>query len=184
MPDGAVARIADLASRSRPRCGTIRVVAIDGPSGGGKTAMAMRVASRTGATVVHMDDIYPGWDGLADGVHLVVRDVLEPWARGDRAAYRQWNWSHDRPGPLVEVAPAPLVVLEGAGSSVGAAGDYASVRVWVEAAEAIRKARGIARDPGFEPHWERWAVQERKVFGADGTRERADLVVMTDRVDD
>ena len=56
-------------SKAQPRCGDTKVVAIDGPSGAGKTyfttALAQRIPS---AHVLHMDDLYPGWDGLERGV--------------------------------------------------------------------------------------------------------------------
>ena len=185
MPDGhpaeTVARLAVRAAGSAPRCGQTRVVAIDGPSGSGKSTLAAQLAEATRAPVLHMDDIYPGWDGLADSIRLVVRDVLEPLAHGERAAYRRWDWTHDRPGKQIEVPPVPLLILEGAGASVGPAGDYAAVRVWVDADEASRRARGIGRDPGFEPHWDRWASQESQLFAADRTRDRADVILRTDQ---
>ncbi|MEZ5202197.1 MAG: hypothetical protein R2742_13215 [Micropruina glycogenica] len=48
----------------------------------------------------------------------------------------------------------------------------------VEAATDVRMARGLERDgEAFRPHWQRWAAQERELFGADHTRDRADLIV-------
>jgi uridine kinase len=183
MPDSrcadTVARVVDLAAQAAPRCGTTKVIAIDGPSGSGKTTLADRLAAELPASVVRMDDLYRGWDGLAESARLVTRDLLEPLARGERAAYTRWDWTHDRLGPQVEVPPTPVLVLEGAGSSVRPAGDFAALVVWVEADEATRRERGISRDPGFEPHWERWAAQERRLFTDDGTRARADLLVST-----
>jgi hypothetical protein len=32
----------------------------------------------------------------------------------------------------------------------------------------------------FAPHWERWAEQERQLFELEQTRERADLIILTD----
>jgi cytidylate kinase len=181
MPDGhsadTVARVAALAARAAPRCGKTKVIAVDGPSGSGKTTLAEQLGAALLAPVVHMDDIYRGWDGLAESVLLVTRDVLEPLARGERAAYRRWDWHRYRLGPQVEVPATPVLVLEGAGSSVRPAGDFAAMVVWVEAEESTRRERGISRDPGFEPHWDRWAAQERRVFDQDRTRARADLVI-------
>ena len=60
------------------------------------------------------------------------------------------------------------------------AGRYAAVSVFVEADRPLRMRRGIDRDgEAYRPHWERWADQEAAVFAADGTRQRADLVVDT-----
>ena len=44
---------------------------IDGPSGSGKTTLAAEIEQHWNSAVklqvVHMDDLYPGWDGLAEG---------------------------------------------------------------------------------------------------------------------
>jgi uridine kinase len=175
-----VAAVLALVEAAENRPGRSTVIAIDGPSGSGKTSLATAVASRLHAPIVHMDDLYPGWDGLAVAVDLVTTQVLQPLARGERAAYRRWDWHRSRWAETVPVPDAPTLVLEGCGSSVRPAGDYASVRVWVEAPASTRRERGIARDGvAYAPHWERWMAQERDLFAADGTRERAHLVIDT-----
>lgn len=157
------------------------VVAVDGPSGSGKTTLANAVAATLGCPVVHLDELYPGWDGLAAVVPLLVEQVLLPLSREEDARYRVWDWELDRWGGERTVAAAPVVVVEGCGASVGPAGRLATVRVWLEAPAAERRRRGLARDgEAYRPHWERWAAQEREVFGTDGTRERADLLLVTD----
>ncbi|HYN30518.1 MAG TPA: hypothetical protein VES95_11740 [Dermatophilaceae bacterium] len=185
VPDRAdpehVARVLALAGRAVPRCGGVTVVAVDGPSGSGKTTLALAVARGLRCPVVHLDRIFPGWDGLAEAVGLVTTSVLEPLARGEQAAYRVWDWDHDRWDGTEVVPRSPVLVVEGCGSSVSPAGGYAAVRVWVEARPEERMRRGVARDGEvYRPHWERWAVQEEALFAADRTRERADLVLRTD----
>lgn len=156
------------------------MVAVDGPSGSGKTTLAAALATHLGAPVVHLDDIYPGWSGLAEAVPLLTAQVLEPLARGEHAAYRRWNWTQNRWGDSESVPPAPLLILEGVGASAHPAGDFAAVRVWVEASREVRFARGMARDgEAYRPYWEHWAGQEDRLFAADRTRERADLVIDT-----
>lgn len=165
---------------AEPPCGPVTVVAIDGPSGSGKTTLAKGVSEALGAPVVHMDHIFPGWDGLADAVGLLVTQVLEPLARGERAAYRIWDWATDEWGGTAQVPETDLLVIEGCASSVGPAGEYAAVRVWLEAPLEERMRRGLARDgEAFRPHWERWAAQEAELFTRDGTREKAHLVLST-----
>jgi hypothetical protein len=54
------------------------------------------------------------------------------------------------------------------------------VSVFVDADVALRMRRGIERDgEDYRPQWQRWADQERALFTADATRERADLVLDT-----
>ncbi|MGA8047953.1 MAG: hypothetical protein WCA30_16965 [Dermatophilaceae bacterium] len=176
----AVAQVLERLADAPPRCGSVRVVAVDGRSGSGKTTLALAVAARLGAPVVHMDRLYPGWDGLAASVPILVSEVLVPLAQGVGAAYRVWDWHHDRWNGREYVAPAPVVVVEGCGSSVGAAGDHAAVRVWMEAPRAERLRRGLARDgETYRPHWERWAAQEDRLYAVDDTRAKADLVIRT-----
>jgi len=166
-----------------PRSGPV-VVAIDGPRGAGKTILGDALAGHLPAAVVHMDELYPGWDGLAEAVELVTELVLEPLSRGEPAAYRRWDWARAAWGKTIEVRPGPFLVVEGCGSSVLPAGRHAAVRVWVDADRDVRMRRGIERDgETFRPHWERWARYEDALFTADRTRERAHVVVDTSALD-
>jgi hypothetical protein len=165
-----------LGDRGRGAGGPARtqVVVVDGPSGAGKTRLGRRLAHELPATLVHMDDIYPGWDGLDEAVTILGRDVVGPLVRGEPAAYRRWDWDDDRWGERVVVDPAGIVVVEGSGSSAGAAGRLADVRVWV-----------MTRDGEvYRPHWDRWAEQEQALFAAERLRDRADIVWVTSVDDD
>lgn len=184
VPDRAdpadVATVVQAVGTAEPRRGGVRIVAIDGLSGAGKTTLAAAVGAALGAPVLHMDSIYPGWDGLAESVGLLTTQVLQPLARCEKAAYRIWDWHRDGWNGTAEVPVCELLVIEGCGSSVGPSGEYAAVRVWVEAPVEVRRERGLARDgAAYRPNWERWAAQEAELFGRDGTRAKADLVVTT-----
>ncbi|QIM21008.1 hypothetical protein G7075_07460 [Phycicoccus sp. HDW14] len=163
-----------------PRCGQVAVVAVDGPSGSGKTTLAKGIVDVLGCPVVHMDEIFPGWDGLAEAVPLLVNQVLVPLSRGRRGSYRVWDWEADGWGATRHVDPGPVLLVEGCASSVGAAGGYAALRVWLEAPRDERLRRGLARDgEAYQPHWRRWAAQEQALFAADGTRDKADVTFST-----
>lgn len=158
-----------------PTLGSGRLVCVDGPAGSGKTSLASDLDS----PVVHMDDLYPGWDGLpAVGVHVL--GLLEPLSRDEPGRYRRYDW---RAGEYAEehvVEPAPLLVLEGVGSGGLAWSAWITTLVWVEAPYEVRMRRGLDRDgEAFAPHWERWAAQERVLFARERTRQRADVVVST-----
>ncbi|MEO7447150.1 MAG: hypothetical protein ABI336_02655 [Humibacillus sp.] len=182
--DDDVAAVVGLASKAEPRCASTVVIAIDGPSGAGKTTLAKGVADGLTALgsveVVHMDLLLPGWDGLAEASGLLTTQVLEPLSHGRPAAYRLWSWVREEWHGSRDVTPSRFLVVEGCGSSVEPAGSYAAVRVFVEAGRDLRMERGIERDgEGYRPNWERWAAQESRLYTADRTRERADLVVDT-----
>jgi len=173
------ARVVALVDASEPRCGTTHLVAVDGPSGAGKTTFAADLAATLSAPTVHMDDLYPGWGGLRGGTLRLDEWVVQPLAAGRPARYRRWDWGTAAYGEWVQLPPAEVVVIEGCGSGAMPAGRALSVLAWVEADLAVRYARGIARDPGYAEFWDRWAAQERGLYAADGTRARADLVVDT-----
>ena len=178
---GATASAVLAASRARPRCGATTVVAIDGPSGAGKTDFAAALALRLpGAQVLHMDDLYPGWDGLERGVEDLHEHVLAPLLRGEQAAYRRWDWEHGRYAGWQSLPSAELLVVEGAGSGARPGWQYESVLIWLEADREERYRRGIERDGElYRPYWSRWAACEDALFARDGTRSRADLIINT-----
>lgn len=183
VDEHAVSRVREAVEQQRRRLGAGEgpfVVAVDGPSGSGKTVLGAALARDLGAPLVQMDDLFAGWDGLAAAPGLLTEQVLEPLARGGRAAYRRWDWHQDDWAEEVEVPRTDLLVVEGCGSSVGPAAPHVDLAVWVEAPDEARMARGLARDgESYRPHWERWAAQESQVYAADGTRSRAHVVVRT-----
>jgi hypothetical protein len=184
-PPGAHGVVDDLVARARatpPRCGGTRLVCVDGPSGAGKTQLAARlVGALGGAALLRMDDLYPGWDGLAAGVESLRRDVVAPLAEGRPARYRRWDWTTDVYAEPHDLGRPPVLVIEGVGAGAVAAaptaeGPAASLLVWLDAAEEIRYRRAMERDGAtYAPHWARWAAQERAHFAVDCTRERADV---------
>ncbi|QJY50593.1 hypothetical protein HOP40_13630 [Pseudonocardia broussonetiae] len=168
-----------------PRCGATRLVCVDGPSGSGKTTFAGRLGDALDAPVLHLDDLYPGWDGLAAVVPLLHDGVVAPLRRGEAAAYRRWDWARSAPGGTVVVGRPPVLVVEGVGSGARVVASHAVLLVFLDAPVEQRYRRGIARDgESYRPHWERWAAQEDALFAAEGTRARADVVIDTgDRAD-
>jgi uridine kinase len=164
---------------SRPaHAGGTRVLAVDGPSGSGKTTLAGHVSGALGgAPVVHMDDLYPGWDGLDDAVPRLLEWLLEPLSRAEPARYRRYDWAAGAYAEWREVPPCGALVVEGVGSGALPCAPYLSVLVWVDAPRHVRFARGIERDgEAYLPYWQRWAAQEERHFALHGTRERADVM--------
>jgi uridine kinase len=174
----AATTILDLV-RSRPATlGRGRLVSIDGPAGAGKTTLAAQVAALApGTRVVHMDDLYEGWNGLPE-VGRQMAGLLRPLAERLPGSYRRYDWHAESFAETVTVEPTDLLVLEGVGSGCRMHDDLIGVLVWVEAPYDLRMRRGIDRDgEAFAPHWEAWAEAEQVVFARHRTRQRADLVV-------
>ncbi|WP_219467312.1 uridine kinase family protein [Nonomuraea rhizosphaerae] len=174
-------RLDELSRRIRglaPSCGPVRLVAVDGPAGSGKTTYADALAAALGCQVVHSDDFPVPWDGGPGGwFEALDAQVLRPLRRGRPGAFRRYDWVRDAYADLVTVAPAPVLVVEGVGTARRSAAHLLACVIWVEAAEDVRLRRVVERDgPELESRWRAWFAAEREWFAADGTKERADVV--------
>jgi uridine kinase len=177
----SVARIADAIAAATPRCGATRLVCIDGPAGSGKTTLAEALArSVGGAPVVHMDDLYEGWQQpLGQPMsHRVEAWLLLAWEAGLPGRHLRYDWACGRFDRWVTVPAAPVVILEGCGSAAAGIRDRAALVTWVQAAAAVRLRRGLHRDGrALEAQWRAWQVKEAAHFEADRTRDSADLIL-------
>lgn len=173
-----VARVVlDLLGTRSPTLGSGRLLCIDGPAGSGKTTLAAAVSTLTGSPVLHMDDLYDGWGGLAR-VGDQLGTILEPLASGRAGSYRRYDWVAGSYAETLTVAPTPLLVLEGVGSGSAAHAMLCTTLVWVEAPADLRLIRGVARDGvQVETQWRQWMGEEARHFERDGTRGRADVRV-------
>ncbi|HYP73639.1 MAG TPA: hypothetical protein VEP72_06070 [Microbacterium sp.] len=152
------------------------VVLIDGRSGAGKSSLARALVARWPlrgrVQLVALDSIYPGWDGLDDGVELARELILTPHARGFVGVWQRWDWTTGEPAEAHAVDPSLPLIVEGAGLLTPATARLGDVRVWLESPAASRKQRALDRDGDtYRPHWDRWARQEqRHVERDDPTR--------------
>jgi uridine kinase len=182
-----IARFTDLADRVRAEpagLGPVRVVAVDGPAGAGKTLYAARLAEALrdlGATVaeVHTDDLLDGWDDIVDFWPRLEERILRPLSRGEPAAYRRYDWHAGRFGPdLVAVPPPEVLILEGVTSARRAIRSRLARSVFITAPQPLRLARVLARDgEKLRPKLLRWMAAEADHFTSDATAERVDVVV-------
>ncbi|MBF4462210.1 hypothetical protein ITJ46_07325 [Rathayibacter sp. VKM Ac-2878] len=160
-----------------------RTVLLDGPSGSGKSTfarqmlLALRDAHAPEAELVHMDDLYRGWSGLAEAADLVARSLVRSHSLGQPAHWRPWNWASGTTAGT-RMVRAPILLLEGCGAASAASRAAADVTLWLEADEGERKRRALARDGDlFAPHWEVWDDQFRAYCARERPREGADLVL-------
>ena len=135
----------------------VPVVTIDGYSGSGKSTLAAALARLVnGWQVLHLDDWYPGWDGLEAGADIARRIAAD--LRGGRASsYEAWDWENGATGATIPVPLAPTII-EGCGA-IEAEADLA---IWIaDPGEEERRHRALARDgQTYAPHWQRWARQD------------------------
>ena len=171
LVERAVAALADT---------TLPIVLIDGRSGAGKSTVAARLASRwPGAvSVIGLDELYPGWDGLEDGAELARSRILEPIAAGRPARWNRWDWERNDIGAEIVTSASLPLIIEGVGILTPASADLAPVRLWLESPDTTRRDRALSRDGDtYRPHWERWARQEEEHLQAHSPRDLATISV-------
>lgn len=170
--------LAAVLGRTAPSCGPVRLVAVDGHAGSGKSTFAGRLAAAAGgAPVVRLDDIATHAE-FFDWTRRLGAALLEPLARGEDAVVPVYDWVARRFGAAVRVPCAPLVVLEGVGAGRAALRPVLSGVVWMDVAPQTAWARGRRRDgPELAGFWDGWIPQERAHFAADPTRPFADWMV-------
>jgi hypothetical protein len=170
---------------ARPaRLGPVRLVAVDGPAGSGKTTFAgllHRAVLKTGARAhsVHVDDLLQGWGDLPSFWPRLERWVLDPLRRGVEAAYRTYDWHAEAFRPEWTPLGVPdVLIVEGVSSARAVVRPELTLSVFVLAERELRLARGMDRDgEALRPHWLRWMVEEDAHFARDDTAAHVDLLV-------
>jgi uridine kinase len=182
----AAARIVATVLARPATLGAGRLVCVDGPAGSGKTTLAAALANGfrdalgdpNAVVLVHLDDVYAGWAGLAEGMRTVADAVVAPLLAGRPGSYRRYDWHRHRFAEERVVDPCRVLVLEGVGSGQASYAAAVTTLVWVEAPSAERLTRGLARDgEAMREQWLAWRTQEDAMFAREHTRERADVVV-------
>jgi anthranilate synthase component 1/para-aminobenzoate synthetase len=159
------------------------IIAIDGRSGAGKTTVAIELAARLRnhhkVSLFHLEDIYPGWNGLTAGIERYVSTVLGPLSRGEAATWTSWDWVNHYDGDTRVTLPAEIVIIEGVGAAAAEARPLLSAVVWADSPDDVRRKRALDRDGGtYEPYWEQWAAQEDDWLAGDNVPGEADIRVL------
>lgn len=122
--------LAALAARLRaapPSCGPVRLIAVDGHAGSGKSTFAGRLAAALGGVpVVHTDDLATHEELFAWSARFDAQ-ILAPLSRGETAHYGVYDWVREEFTDERVLAPAPLVLVEGVGAGLTGAAAVSGV---------------------------------------------------------
>jgi uridine kinase len=158
-----------------------KIIAIDGPGGAGKSALATRLAEELGnAQVLHTDD-FASWDNPLDWWPRLISEALEPLSRNRPARFKRTDWENKGREEWREIEPAEFVILEGVSASREAFQPFLTYSIWVETPPELRLQRGLERDgEAARAQWETWMAQEDEYVSREHPQQRADAVVLGD----
>ncbi|MER5770941.1 uridine kinase family protein [Streptomyces sp. NPDC001985] len=166
-----------------PSCGPVRLIAVDGHAGSGKSTFAARLAGaleHTGGApvpVLHLDDLASheelfGWTGR------MLSQVIGPLTRGVSAEYTPYDWTARRFTPPRALPAAPAVLVEGVGAGRRALRPHLAALLWMERGAEDSWRRGRRRDgDGLTAFWDGWTAAESRHFAADPSRPFADALI-------
>jgi uridine kinase len=161
------------------------IVLIDGRAGSGKSTFAEALQQQlfrdgeSAPRVIHMDNIFEGWDGLALGSDYMVRFILQPLARQETASWQDWSWVKNQRSSWREFSGGTPLIVEGCGSLTERSKEHADISIWLEASEETRRERWIQRERHLEK-FDFWAAQELDFYAREKSHSLADLVIRTD----
>lgn len=154
------------------------IVLIDGRAGSGKSTLAdalQRALFKSGESLprlVHMDDLYPGWDGLSAGADYLQRFILSPLMRRETAAWQQFDWVKNERSEWREFSGGTPLIVEGCGSLNTQSAPLADFKVWLDVAQETRFDRWLDRE-GTDAHWAKWSAQEADFYDREKSAELA-----------
>jgi uridine kinase len=161
------------------------IVLIDGRAGSGKSTFAEALQQQlfrdgeSAPRVIHMDNIFEGWDGLALGSDYMVRFILQPLARQETASWQDWSWVKNQRSSWREFSGGTPLIVEGCGSLTERSKEHADISIWLEASEETRRERWIQRERHLEK-FDFWAAQELDFYAREKSQSLANLVIKTD----
>ncbi len=173
------------------RGGSVRIVAVDGAGGSGKTTLAEGVAGYLGdCVVVHGDDFYrpmpddereqldaeQGYQRYFDWQRLEAQ-VLEPLRAQLAARYQLYDWGTGQLGSWREIAPETVVIVEGVYSARPELADYYDLTVYVDTPRELCLQRLRGRGQNSDEWINRWRAAEDYYIDTTQPQTRAALVV-------
>lgn len=165
------------------------ITTIDGWAGAGKTSLAAHLAqtfAERGSTfIVHMDDLYDGWeDPLGDALTATLQSIVSAHREGRELALSAYDWSKGVFGEPLVIPAVDHLILEGVGAGQRATREFAQTKIWVEIEPIVGLRRVLERDAHivsdlaeFEKQMRRFSDLSAAHFATEGTLFAADFEV-------
>jgi uridine kinase len=157
------------------------LIAVDGPAGSGKTTFANALAGHLSQSqVVHMDDIYNGWeDALTDSLALNLKSwIVDPFKNETQIKYPVFNWHSYRYQDEKTIASKISVILEGVGAGNDQILKELDFLIWIQADLTVGFERVRTRDgEAVAQRLIAWREKEAEWFSQNQTKAQAHLLV-------
>ena len=161
------------------------IILIDGRAGSGKSTFAENIQQQlfrdgeSAPRVIHMDNIFEGWEGLSLGSDYLVRFILNPLARKETASWQDWSWVKNQRSSWREFSGGTPLIVEGCGSLTERSKEHAFLSLWLEASEETRRKRWIERERHLDK-FDFWAAQELDFYAREKSKSLADIVLVNE----
>jgi len=166
------------------------IILIDGRAGSGKSTLAAKLQNelfKQGESmprVIHMDDLYEGWQGLALGADYLQRIILNPLLTKKSSNWQEYNWQLGQRERWREFSGGTPLIVEGCGSLNQYTSTVANIRIWLEVDEETRRRRWQERDGDtFDQYFDIWAAQELDFITKEKSPTLADYGLSSPTVD-
>lgn len=169
-------------------CKKRTVLAIDGAAASGKTTLALFLAEKYGADVVHMDDFFlprerKTKDRLAEPDGNIDRErflseVIPFINCAEPFSYGKYDCSRGRVAETVKVGASPLVIVEGVYSLSPYFRDNYDIKIMltVEKGTQLARLRERSEPWQYENFLNIWLPLEARYFGICGIEDACDMV--------
>ena len=161
------------------------IIAIDGPAGAGKTTLAstlsLALSPHMTTTVIHMDQLYPGWEGaLGEDLTKTLTWLTACHKAKKPLLFSSFNWmSNEFDSPKLHPS-THLLILEGVASAQIAIEESLATSIWLDLDPAIGYQRVIDRDgENISREMKQWLLIQEQHFAADRTKERCEFLLST-----
>jgi uridine kinase len=161
------------------------IITIDGPAGAGKTTLAGHIRSglhsRLTTTVIHMDDLYNGWnDPFGKPFIESLQKITAAHQAGANCEFPKYDWAAGRYGTTQMYTPTRLLILEGVGSSASQIRANVSASIWIEINPEDGLQRVLTRDGvAIANEMAQWLTTQDAFFAAEDSAKSADFALTT-----
>lgn len=161
------------------------IITIEGPAGAGKTTLAGHIRSglhsRLAATIIHMDDLYNGWnDPFGKPFIESLQKISAAHLSSVNYEFPKYDWAAGQYGAIKTYPSTPLLILEGVGSSSSKIRASVSASIWIEINPEDGLQRVLTRDGvAIADEMSQWLKTQEAFFIAEESAESADFALTT-----